>query len=600
MTRTRVCGVLSTALCLSVAVGGQVAQASGPVSPDRSASPTAAAPAGATRVIVVAAGGDVAAAAATVRAAGGQVLSVQPAVGTVVASLPRGVVVSGPAVVGVSPDRSVRPQSLGSDASGQAGNMSLVADAIGARDLWKKGVTGKGIDVALIDTGVAPVPALSSSDKIVQGPDLSLESQVPALLHSDTYGHGTHMAGIIGGREGVEATGPDYAADTTNFYGIAPDSRIVSLKVADADGSVDVSQVIAAIDWVVQNRNVNGLNIRVINLSYGTPSTQDPLLDPLSYAVEAAVRDGIVVVTSGGNNGDTSGAGLIDPAYHPNALAVGAADTKGTASVTDDTVPSFSAKAGGSAAPSRAVDVVAPGVSLVSLRVPGSTVATANPAAAVGTWGLKGSGTSQAAAVVSGAVALLLQQRPSMQPPQVKYLLTATARKLTGVDATVQGSGEINLTAASTATYPLWMTQARGTGLGTLEGARGGVHMLDGTTPLTGETDLRGGTWNPVNMAGVTDGGSAWNGGQWNGKDWTGGAWADPSAAGAVWNGTAWTGRIWIGMAWAGNSWSGAPWSGRIWIYDSWTANGWQGSGWASAFDMNVLASKVWATRNWR
>src|SRR5205085_491219 len=149
----------------------------------------------------------------------------------------------------------------------------------------------------------------------------------------DTYGHGTFMAGLIAGDDG--ATG------SAAYRGVAPGARIVSLKVATADGGVDVTQVIAAIDWVVQHAHDPGLNIRVINLSYGTNSTQASGTDPLAYAAEQAWKKGIVVVTAAGNAGYQKGSGapcLADPAYDPYVIAVGGADSMGTATLQDDTV----------------------------------------------------------------------------------------------------------------------------------------------------------------------------------------------------------------------------------------------------------------------
>jgi serine protease AprX len=110
----------------------------------------------------------------------------------------------------------------------------------GAQAWWDAGYTGCGVDVAVIDSGVAPVAGLDAPGKVVHGPDLSLESQAPNLTRLDTFGHGTFMAGLI-----VAAGG--------GYRGMAPGARIVSLKVATADGGADVSQVIAAIDWVVQH-----------------------------------------------------------------------------------------------------------------------------------------------------------------------------------------------------------------------------------------------------------------------------------------------------------------------------------------------------------
>ncbi|MGA3058498.1 MAG: S8 family serine peptidase, partial [Candidatus Limnocylindrales bacterium] len=213
----------------------------------------------------------------------------------------------------------------------------------GAAAWWDAGYTGAGVDVALIDTGVSPVAGLDAPRKIVYGPDLSLESQAPNLTNLDTNGHGTFMAGLIAGQDAT-LTAPYSSASA--YRGMAPDARIVSLKVGVADGGTDVSQVIAAIDWVVQHRHDNGLNIRVINLSYGTNSPQAYTVDPLAYAAEQAWKAGIVVVAAGGHlrfqrYGNTA-LGLADPAYDPYLVAVGASDSMGTATLADDEVAWFS------------------------------------------------------------------------------------------------------------------------------------------------------------------------------------------------------------------------------------------------------------------
>ena len=148
-------------------------------------------------------------------------------------------------------------------------SMSQVDDAVGADTMWNRGYTGKGVGVALIDTGVVPVQGLTSGN-VVNGPDLSFDSQSPSP-DLDGFGHGTHMAGIIAGNDGTRS----------GFKGVAPGATLVSVRVGASDGSADVSQVIAGIDWVVQHRDDPGMNIRVLNLSFGTDGTQDPALDPL-------------------------------------------------------------------------------------------------------------------------------------------------------------------------------------------------------------------------------------------------------------------------------------------------------------------------------
>src|SRR5204862_7491902 len=281
--------------------------------------------------------------------------------------------------------------------------------------------TGKGIDVAVIDTGFTPVAGLNAPGKVVNAPDPSLESQNPSLQYLDSNGHGTFMAGLIAGNDGQPG----------GYRGVAPDARIVSLKVGVADGGADVSQVIAAIDWVVQHRNDNGLNIRVLNLSYGTNSTQPYVIDPLAYAVEQAWRAGIVVVAAAVNSGYQRGAsaqGLADPAYDPQILAVGAADSSGTSQPWDDSVSAFSATAASCSTACRGPDLIAPGNHMQGLRVPGSYIDQNNPAGALSDRYFRGSGTSEATAFVSGAVADLLRRYPQLTPDQVKAMLSCDQR----------------------------------------------------------------------------------------------------------------------------------------------------------------------------
>ena len=378
------------------------------------------------------------------------------------------------------------------DPNADESSMLSVAYSTKATNLWNGvatgavPITGAGIDVALIDSGVTPVTGLSGSGKVVNGPDLSFESQSSSTRYLDTFGHGTFMAGIIAGRDPYSGS----PTDNPNAYnGLAPDARIISLKVADAHGNTDVSQVIAAIDWVVQHRTDPGMNIRVLNLSFGTPSLQSYRYDPLAYAAEVAWRKGIVVVVSAGNDGTGTGK-LLNPAQDPYVLAVGANDTQGSRTVVDDVIPAFSTRGDGIRNP----DLVAPGVSLQGLRVPGSYVdqAYGSTAAFDGRF-FRGSGTSQAAAVTSGAAALLLQQRPTLTPDQIKALLMGTARSLPAADQQAQGAGTINLDSAAKAAIP---TTKQGftvsTGTGTLDGARGAAKLSLNGVVLSGEKDIMG------------------------------------------------------------------------------------------------------------
>jgi serine protease AprX len=463
------------------------------------------------------------------------------------------------------------------------GSMFNTTSITGAQTYWQAGYTGAGVDVAVIDSGVVPVDGLRTPGRVLNGPDLSFESQAPGLGYLDTFGHGTHMAGIIAGRADAAVPGT-YPGDRTNFLGMAPDARIVSLKVADSHGATDVSQVIAAIDWVVQHRKDNGLNIRVLNLSYGTDSAQSYAVDPLAYAVERAWKAGIVVVAAAGNAGWVQHVGsMTNPALDPFVIAVGAEDTNGTNATTDDVAASFSANG----SQSRMPDVVAPGVHIVSLRDPGSLIDQTYGKSGYVTDALfRGSGTSQAAAIVSGAAALIVQQRPSITPDQLKSLLKQTATiPPKSTSKFLGGAGEINLAAAlATATPTKIAAKATAsTGSGLLELSRGTTHLVKDGVSLVGEKDIFGHAFDSAAMAKLEASASSWSGGRWNGSSWSGSSWSGSSWSGSSWSGSSWSGSSWSSTHWEASSWSGSSWSGSSWSSNNWLGSGWADDAWAGA-----------------
>ena len=580
---------LRTAMTALVGAG---ALAAGLGAPAVAASAGAEANGPATRVIVQATPGSSVAAAALARRLGGTVTRRLPIIDGFAASVPAGAVTAlkhAPGVLAVTSDASGHMMSidpaLGYDTAANTGSLYNIARIMGATDAWKGGWTGKGIDVALIDTGVAPVKGLAG--KVVNGPDLSFDSQRPDVRYLDTYGHGTHMASIIAGRD--TAGTPASYVNPSAFNGIAPDARIISLKVGASDGSADVSQVIAAIDWVTQHARDPGMNIRVLNLSYGTDGAQDYSVDPLAFAAQAAWRKGVLVVVAGGNDG-TSKVDLANPALDGNLLAVGAEDPRGTVSGLDDTIPDF-ANRGTS---KRHVDIVAPGVHVLGLRVPNGVIDQAYPGARVGTRFFLGSGTSQSTAVVSGAAALLFQRYPSLSPQQAKMILGYGAIWFAGGTTTNSGAGLVNVPKALTLagnsiTRALAATTTAkfGVGTGSLDLARGSTRIAVNGSTLAGEKDIFGktftsGTWAPKSLAGTAwtaDG--RWNGSTMTGTGWTtGGDWAT-SAWTSGWSGLSWTDPSWTGRRWAGDSWDAAAWTGRRWADAAWEGRRWAGSSWS-------------------
>jgi serine protease AprX len=471
------------------------------------------------------------------------------------------------------------------------GSLASVSRCIGAQAAWLQSWTGQGVGVALIDSGVVNVPGLQG--QVVYGPDLSFEGQDPGLASLDTFGHGTHLAGIIAGHDAGLPVTEEGAA--SGFLGIAPDARVISLKVATTDGSADVSQVLAAIDWVVQHRNDKDLNIRVLCLAYGTDSVQAPEIDPLAYAVDAAWKKGIVVVVSAGNSGERGV--LNDPAVSPRVLSVGADDTRGTLSIDDDTVPAWSSRGDGQ----RDVDLLAPGKSIVSLRDPGGSVDVEHPEARVGERYFRGSGTSQSAAVVAGAAALVIQRKSDIKPDEVKALLMRTATPVPGTTRSEAGAGLVNLTAALAVTDKPRDCEQKWdpTGLGSLEAARGSNHLDDGGVELTGEVDIFGQTWNAKDWAHDARDGKGWKKDKtsliWNGVDWM-----DASSEGVKDDAQAWASGSWTGRSWSGRSWSGRSWSGRSWSSDQWNGRSWSRRSWSGrSWSADNWSRRSWSTNGW-
>jgi serine protease AprX len=527
-----------------------------------------------------------------VRAAGLTLVRSQPSLRLAVVEGPAGAedVLRGlPGALAVAADYTARPQSLGFDATTQQGSMTNVTAWTGAQNMWKAGYTGNGIDVALLDTGVSPVPALAASAKVVVGPDLSFESQSAEARYLDSYGHGTVMGGIIAGRETAKSNGTTYANDKTNFYGMAPDARLVSVKLGDRHGAVDVSQVIAGIDWVVANRYKVG-NIRVINLSYGARSSLSAQADPLSWAAEAAWKAGIVVVASTGNDGQTS-VGLASPAYNPWVIAVGSTDNKGTSTAGDDSVASFSNTGNGI---SRAPDVLAPGVKIIAPLAAGSHIANQFPGAKIGNGHVRGSGTSQSAAVISGAVALILSKYPNLTPDETKRFLARSASTIPNLPTSMQGKGSVQLNKILVDAPPLGYKAAEvnGNGSGSLDAARGGNYVTINGAPLRGETDIMGQYWNSAAMATAAANQTAWTStGFFNGVQWTGG--------GMVADTTSWAGRSWAGQTWQGRSWASSNWVGRSWATGTWSSTGWSSATWSSPVSKPSWSGAMWSSAGW-
>ncbi len=306
-------------------------------------------------------------------------------------------------------------------------------------------------------------------------------------------------------------------------------------------------------------------NIRVLNLSFGTDSTQPYQVDPLDYAVERAWFAGIFVVVSAGNRGPGTGT-LNKPGDDPFVLTVGAADLKNTIPASDDVIAEFSS--GGPVGGTKP-EISAPGVTIVSSRAVGSSIDVAHPSARVGDAYFKGTGTSQAAAVVSGVAARMFQANPALTPNVAKAILVGTAGKGAGLKNAplVDAAGAVQ--ASLSHAYdkrPANQGLVPSTGLGSLEASRGSFHVYadingDGIPePVQGEIDVLG---------------QAWDGRSWSGRSWSAESWASSTWCAYVGESPGWEARSWSGRSWSGTSWDGRSWSGQ-----NWTGQGWSGGIW--------------------
>ena len=316
------------------------------------------------------------------------------------------------------------------------------------------GLTGAGVGIAVIDSGIATWhDDLTNTSNTVYPYGNQRVSMFVDFVNGQTTpydddGHGSHVAGIIAGN-GFDSNGQK--------SGAAPDASLISLKVLDADGNGTISNIIAALDWVLANHNT--YNIRVVNMSVGAAIHESAWTDPLTVAAKRVVDAGVVVVGAAGNFGTNSAGlpqygGISAPGNAPWVLTVGASSTQGTPSRNDDIVGSYSSRGPSYIDWNAKPDLVAPGTGTVSLAAAGSTFFNTRPMALLpGTVGpalpyLSLTGTSMAAPVVTGTVALMLQANPSLTPNAVKAILQYTAQQYPGYNGLVQGAGFLNVVGA--------------------------------------------------------------------------------------------------------------------------------------------------------
>jgi len=441
------------------------------------------------------------------------------------------------------------------------------------------GSDGSGVTVALVDTGVSPVGDLPASVQHVN------VSGAPA---GDGFGHGTFLAGVIAGSG---------AASGGVYPGVAPGARILDVQVAAADGSTSLLRVLAGLQ-VVADRARHDASIRVVNLSLSAGDPGAPGLDPLSRAVESLWDRGLVVVVSAGNDGPAAGTVTV-PGTDAAVITVGALDDLGTTTRTDDVVAPFSAR-GAAGDPGAKPDLVAPGVKVVGLRAPGSVIDTQYPTGRVGSANFRGSGTSMATAVVSGAVAGLLATRPDLDPDEVKLALTEGAYALPGArEAT--GAGGLDAAGARLAADRLAQERTGWAG-----GAVAAQYQRFAEAWQTGSRDEATAAWTELPPALRAQVAQAWatavaaDGRAEATQAAVARTWAADGDLGAGWLSRSWASRSWAAEDWASRSWASRSWASRSWASRSWVGEDWASRSWASrSWAADDWASRSWASRSW-
>ena len=382
------------------------------------------------------------------------------------------------------------------------GSLVPYLKSIRADQVWNSTsrIQGMGVTVAIVDSGIAPNADLRTnvdSESVIARVNFVGSSG----LVDDYNGHGSHIAGIIASNGG---------RSRNVFMGVAPKAKLIDVKVLDDQGRGTTSAVVSGLQWINDNR-VN-YNIKVLNMSLNSAVMESYNTNPLNAALEILWFNKVISVVSAGNTSTTQ---MFPPANDPFVITVGAVDDKGTVAITDDTVATFSSygtTVDGFAKP----DLVAPGRNIISLLSSddsnlviqyGSNVITIN-----GVRFFKMSGTSMSSAAVAGAVALLLQDEPNLNPDQVKYRLKATANTAwTGYTAAKAGAGYLDIYAAVNGTT----TQTANTG------TRASAALFSGSQPpVWGSVNWSSVNWSSVNWSSVNWSSVNWSSVNWSSVDW--------------------------------------------------------------------------------
>jgi serine protease AprX len=482
-----------------------------------------------------------------------------------------------PAVRAVSLNAPIRGTATAPDFGALATSFN---DSVGAPKAWAFGITGRGVGVAVIDSGVrGDLP-----DFRVSGTDGRSRVVVNAVVNpsaatgGDGYGHGTHIAGLIAGNGHAR---PDGDPLRGRYMGVAPEAAVIAVKAGDDDGEATVLDVIDGLQFVVDHGERYG--IRIANLSLSSRVAESHLTDPLDAAVEATWKAGIVVVAAAGNRGTSPDAVSYAPGNDPWVITVGAVDDLGTKRIADDELAAWSSRGvtqDGYAKP----DVLAPGMRLVSTVPAGSVYATHCAACMVDGEYFRASGTSMAAAVASGVIAGILQAHPGWTPDQVKQAIVRRSRAVRNqAGAPVDAAGELlpdvdtvaggEIAIDKVLTHYLAKDPAP---------ANGGLPLNQLLDPATGALDYARTSWSRTSWSQATDPlRTSWSWTNWARTSWSRTSWSATPASCVELERTSWSRTSWSSYELASaqavceallaaidptrTSWSRTSWSRTSW-----------------------------------
>jgi serine protease AprX len=425
-------------------------------------------------------------------------------------------------------------------------------DTLNVRPVWDMGYDGSGVTVAVVDSGVAldydfsSVPGALDANRVL----LQLGFNQGSTIIHDSFGHGTHVAGIIGGN----GSGSD------GFYqGVAPGANLIGLKVSDDLGMAYESDTVEALQWIFDHKDE--YNIRVVNLSIQSTVEQYYYESALNAAAEILWLNGVVVVASAGNewSGEYFNTVKAAPANDPFIITVGASHEQGNGDRSDDVITPFTAR-GFSLDGYYKPEIIAPGKDIVSTLAGSSEWRNEHPDRFVEGGYFRISGTSMATPMVAGAAALLLQAEPDLTPDQVKFRLVSTS---TLVDYHPYLDVYAALTTPTTGDANWQVTPHQ---------LLAKMALIAYWASQNGEENI---DWENVDWSAVN-----WNAVNWNAVNWNAVNWNAVNWNAVNWNAVNWNAVNWNAVNWNAVNWNAVNWNAVNWNAVNWNAVNWNAVSW--------------------